>query len=53
MAVEQPSIELFFRTDDMAMVTYLKLQGHQVQKNEWVGIVATGSLTVAICSSPW
>jgi len=37
MAASQPAIELFFRTEEMSMVTYLKLCGHQVQKVEWDG----------------
>ena len=35
MAVEELSAGEFFKTQDMAQATFLKLKGHQVQKVLW------------------
>lgn len=36
MAAEQLDPEDFFRTNDMAMATYLKLRGHSAQTITWL-----------------
>lgn len=34
--MEELQAEKFFRSDDMSLVTYLKLQGHTAQQVAWV-----------------